>query len=47
MARLGVQNLVFYFRGYEDILCYWRKLLLEYAELAQWTVEAIEEYKIV
>ena len=47
---------VFYIRGYEeiwqnldmdDVLCYWRRLLLEYAELAQWTVEAIAQYKVV
>lgn len=44
------------FRGYheiwsnldmDDVVCYWRKLLLEYAELAQWTVEPIPEYRAV
>ena len=31
----------------DDLVCYWRKLLLEYAELVQWTVEPIPEYRAV
>ncbi len=49
-------DFIYRFRGYQeiwdnldmkDVVCYWRKLLSEYAELAQWTVEPIPEYRPV